>query len=71
MTTTQTDTQTCHACEDTTPSVEVRAQILDPDDDGEGRMIGWSRSQWFKLCAACLVEWSMDDQVALNEVSDL
>lgn len=70
MTTTQT-TIPCQACNDEDAVHDVRAQHLDPDDDGTGRMIGWSKSIWSRLCADCLTDWESDELVGICEVNPL
>ena len=69
MTTTETTTQTCEkfGC-DAIATASVVASYLDPDDDGTGRMIGWSRPVHNYLCDEHLEEDRDDDQVHVHEM---
>lgn len=72
MTTTETTTQTCDefGC-DEVAAESVTASYLDPDDDGTGRMIGWSRPVHSYLCRAHADEARDDEQVEVLEAHAL
>lgn len=53
-------------CEETATRC-VHASHLDPDDDGTGRMIGWSKPVFSYLCDECLEEWEDDELVHIHE----
>jgi hypothetical protein len=72
MTTIETTVQICgeFGC-DEIATESVTASYLDPDDDGTGHMIGWSRPVHSYLCQEHADEAHDDDQVQILEAHTL